>query len=349
MPDTPLVFMLILSIESSCDETAAAVVRNGTEVLSNIVASQVADHAVFGGVVPEIASRKHLELVAPVVGAALREAGVGIDAIEGVAVTRGPGLIGALLVGVSAAKGIAYARRIPLAGINHIEGHIFASFLERRLDFPFLALVVSGGHSHLYEVRGFGSYRTLGQTLDDAAGEAFDKVAKIVGLGYPGGVLVDRLAASGNPAAFRLPRPLSGDGTFNFSFSGLKTAVLNLWRKVNHDGNAALEDLAASFQAAVCDVLAEKTAAALDATGIRRLVVAGGVACNSGLRARIGDLCRERGVDLTIPRPALCTDNAAMLAVVADDYLTRFPAGDPLSLDACAVWPLDGIDRGEGA
>lgn len=335
--------MLILTIESSCDETAAAVVRDGREVLSNVVASQVATHAEYGGVVPEIASRKHLEAVSLVVRDALRVASVTLDAIEGIAVTRGPGLPGALLVGVSVAKAIAFARKLPLVGIHHIEGHLFAPFLERPVEFPFLALVVSGGHSHLYRVDGFGRYSTLGQTLDDAAGEAFDKVGKLVGLPYPGGIAIDKLAAEGDPRSIPLPRPLLHDGSFNFSFSGLKTAVLNYVRKnPGTTEGEQLKNLCASFQAAVCEVLVAKTEAAIRETGSTRLVVAGGVACNSSLRAAMAAMADRRRIDLRIPSPLLCSDNAAMIAVPADHYLQRgLDAG--LALDSLQTWRLDDV------
>ncbi len=341
--------MRLLTIESSCDETSAAVVQDGTQVLSNVIASQEAVHALYGGVVPEIASRKHLEVVLPVIEEALSRASVTLDAIEGVAVTQGPGLAGALLVGISVAKALAYARNLPLVGIHHIEGHLFAVFLEKRVPFPFVALVVSGGHTHLYRVDGFGRYRTLGQTRDDAAGEAFDKVAKILGLPYPGGALIDKLASQGDPCSVRLPRPLLHDGSHNFSFSGLKTAVLQFVQKnpASSEG-AALHNLCASFQAAVCDVLVEKTKAALRDTGIERLVVAGGVACNSGLRQGMHDLAREAGVELFIPSPVLCTDNAAMLAVPADFYLQNGIRSE-LQLDAKTVWSLDSLaERAQG-
>lgn len=333
--------MLVLAIESSCDETAAAVVRDGRDILSNVVASQVKDHAVFGGVVPEIASRKHLEGIVPVVGEALGSAGVTLADIGGIAVTQGPGLAGALLVGIATAKALAYTRRIPIVGVNHIEGHLLASFLERPVEFPFIALAVSGGHTHLYRVEGIGRYTTLGQTLDDAAGEAFDKVAKLLGLSYPGGVLIDRLAAEGDPAAIQFPRPLIHDGTFNFSFSGLKTAVLTHFRKDPEAGRGQpLKDLCASFQAAICDVLVRKTAAAVESTGLSRLVVAGGVACNSGLRREMGRLALERGLELHIPAPALCSDNAAMNAVPGDFYLENGITSG-FAFDALPVWPLD--------
>ncbi|BCS54321.1 tRNA (adenosine(37)-N6)-threonylcarbamoyltransferase complex transferase subunit TsaD [Geobacter sp. SVR] len=339
--------MLLLAIETSCDETAAAVVADGRRILSSVVSSQVAVHAEYGGVVPEIASRKHLEMISPVIGQALQQAGVAMSAIEGIAVTRGPGLSGALLVGLSAAKAIACARAIPFVGVHHIEGHIFAAFLEQPVEFPFLALVVSGGHTHLYLVEGFGRYRTLGRTLDDAAGEAFDKSAKIMGFEYPGGVRIDRMAQDGNPDAVKLPRPLMRDGSLNFSFSGLKTAVLQ--HVAQHPvsiPSAAADDLCASFQRAVCDVLAAKTEAALRETGARRLVVAGGVACNSGLRARMRDLAQSLGLELHIPDRSLCGDNAAMLAVAGNYYLEK-GAASPMTLDVTATWDMDSI--GEAA
>jgi N6-L-threonylcarbamoyladenine synthase len=335
--------MLVLAIETSCDETAAAVVRDGRTVLSSIVASQVAIHAEYGGVVPEIASRKHLESIVPVVEEALKTSGVALSDIEGVAVTQGPGLVGALLVGIAAARGIAAATGVPVTGVNHIESHLLAPFLEQEIEFPYLALVVSGGHTHLYRVDGIGSYTILGQTLDDAAGEAFDKVAKLVGLPYPGGALIDRLSADGDPYAVKLPRPLLHDGSCNFSFSGLKTAVLN-WVQKNPEGRSgdALNSLCASFQAAVCDVLIAKTSLALEMTGIRRLAVAGGVACNSGLRHEMSRLAQNRSVELFIPSPSLCADNAAMVAVPGEFYLSRRIA-TVNGFDALPSWPLDRI------
>ena len=338
--------MLLLAIETSCDETAAAIVRDGRVILSSIVSSQVAIHAEYGGVVPEIASRKHLEMIAPVITQALRDAGVGFDSLEGIAVTRGPGLSGALLVGLSAAKAIAFARRIPFAGIHHIEGHIFAAFLEQPVEFPFLALVVSGGHTHLYQVDGFGCYRTLGRTVDDAAGEAYDKSAKIMGLEYPGGAMIDAMAQEGDPRAFRLPRPMINDGSLNFSFSGLKTAMLTqVGKQPLVIPSSMANDLCASFQEAVCDVLAAKTAAALRQTGMQRLVVAGGVACNSGLRRRMKSLAADLAIDLHIPAPSLCGDNAAMLAVPGNHYLEQGAASDR-SLDVTATWDMDRVQEG---
>lgn len=335
--------MLLLSIETSCDETAAAVVQGGRKVLSSVISSQIAVHAAYGGVVPEIASRKHLESIAPVITQALQEAGIGMESLEGVAVTRGPGLSGALLVGFSAAKAIAAARKIPFVGVHHIEGHLFASFLEQPVAFPFLALVVSGGHTHLYHVEGFGRYTTLGRTIDDAAGEAYDKSAKIMGMPYPGGAVIDKMAQSGDPGAVRFPRPLLHDGTLNFSFSGLKTAVLQQVKKnpVEIPSREA-NDLCASFQEAVCAVLAAKTEAAIRQTGTARLVVAGGVACNSGLRLRMTMLCEKLGVELSMPHPSLCGDNAAMLAVPGNYYLAQGLVSSQ-SLDVTATWDMDSI------
>jgi N6-L-threonylcarbamoyladenine synthase len=261
--------------------------------------------------------------------------------MEGVAVTQGPGLAGALLVGIAAAKGIAYGLGLPMIGVNHIEGHLLAILLEQGVAYPFIALVVSGGHTHLYRVDGIGRYRTLGQTIDDAAGEAFDKVAKLLGMAYPGGAVIDRLAAVGDPQRFRFPRPLLHDGSCNFSFSGLKTAVLQQLRKVPFgDEEQLLADYAASFQAAVCEVLVSKTAAAVASTGIPRVVVAGGVACNSGLRREMGRMAAARGIELFLPSPSYCADNAAMIAVPGDFYLANGITSG-LEFDALPVWPLD--------
>ncbi len=334
--------MLLLCIETSCDETAAAVVKDGRTVLSSIVSSQIDIHAEYGGVVPEIASRKHLEAILPVVEQALSAAGVTIAAIEGVVVTRGPGLVGALLVGIGAAKGIALGRGLPLAMVNHIEAHLLAILLEEEVAFPFVALAVSGGHTHLYEVTGIGRYRILGQTIDDAAGEAFDKVAKLVGIPYPGGAAIDRLAKDGNPVAISFPRPLLHDGSLNFSFSGLKTSVMNHVRRHPYAATRAqLPDLCASFQAAVCQLLVEKSATAIVRTGCSRLVVAGGVACNSGLRSAMQKLSAASGCKVFFPSPALCADNAAMLGVPGDYYLLRGICAN--DTDALPNWPLDQI------
>lgn len=335
--------MLILCIESSCDETSAAVIRDGSEMLSNVVASQIDVHCRFGGVVPELASRKHVEAISVVINAALQEAGVSIEQIEGIGVTRGPGLIGALLVGLSTAKAMAWALDIPLAAVHHMEGHILAPMLEDPPDFPFLALAVSGGHSHLYRVDGIGRYKTLGQTVDDAAGEAYDKVAKLLGLGYPGGAVIDRLAGQGRPDAIDFPRPMLHKKNFDFSFSGLKTAVLQHVEKYEGViGEQQLADIAASFQAAVVEVLSRKTLRAAKSEGLERIVVAGGVACNSGLRARFNELSIKHGIKVFFPSPALCGDNAAMLGVPANFYLEkgRYAAD---SDNALANWTLDSV------
>jgi tRNA N6-adenosine threonylcarbamoyltransferase len=337
--------MLVLCLESSCDETAAAVVRDGRSVLSSVVASQVDIHARYGGVVPELASRSHLEAVVPVVETALERAGVTLAAIEGLAVTRGPGLIGALLVGLSAAKAIAFARDLPLVGVHHIEGHILAIQLEQPVTYPYLALAVSGGHTHLYRVDGIGQYRTLGRTIDDAAGEAFDKVGKLMGLGYPGGARIDALAAQGNPTAVHFPRPLLHKGGFDFSFSGIKTAVLHYLQQQPPLDEATRADIAASFQAAMVEVLTRKTFAAAEAAGLERIVVAGGVACNRGLRLAMQEAAVAHGRSVTFPSPTLCADNAAMLGVGGNH---RLAAGrhDALDLNAVASWPLDRVAAG---
>ncbi len=338
--------MLLLCIESSCDETAAAVVRDGREVLSNIIASQVDVHARFGGVVPEIASRKHVEAISLVVREALTAAGTSLDQIEGIGVTRGPGLIGALLVGLSTARALAWARQLPLAAIHHMEGHILAPLLETELEFPFLALAVSGGHTHLYRVDGIGQYTTLGQTRDDASGEAYDKVAKLLGLGYPGGAKIDQLAAEGDPTAISFPRPMLHKPGFEFSFSGIKSAVNRYVEQQSEPVTGThLADLAASFQAAVVDVLTAKTVAAAKAEGLSRIVVAGGVACNRGLRERFAQLAEKHALQVVFPSPSLCGDNAAMLGVPADYYLSSGQAsgGD---VNAVASWPLDTVGSG---
>jgi N6-L-threonylcarbamoyladenine synthase len=335
--------MLILALETSCDETAAAVVRAGRTVLASVVASQITDHAAYGGVVPEIASRKHLEILPRVIDEALASADVSLDDLGGIAVTRGPGLVGALLVGVSTAQALAYSRKLPLVGVHHIEAHILSILLVQTIEFADVALAVSGGHTHLFLVEGFGRYRTLGQTLDDAAGEAFDKVGKLLELPYPGGPSIDRLAEEGDPTGVPLPRPLLHDGGLNFSFSGLKTAVLIYLRKHPEAAQGQpLRDLCASFQAAVCDILVKKTLAAAAQTGVPRLVVAGGVACNRGLRRAMAEAATRQGLQLAIPSPALCADNAAMVAVPADAYLSRGGLSE-LSLDAVATWPLEAV------
>ena len=333
--------MLILCIESSCDETAAAVICDGRQILSNVVASQVDVHARYGGVVPELASRKHIEALPVVIDEALQKAGVTLADIDGFGVTRGPGLLGALLVGVSAAKAMAWALGKPLVAVHHMEGHILAPLLEGELEFPFLALAVSGGHTHLYRVDGIGRYRILGQTLDDAAGEAYDKVAKLIGLGYPGGAVIDRLAGEGNPKAIAFPRPMLHRGGFDFSFSGIKTAVLQeVGANPGELPAARLADLSASFQAAMVEVLTVKTLRAAESEGLTRIVVAGGVACNRGLRRRFAEMAKQRGVTVTFPSPALCGDNAAMLGVPADYYLEQGRIAGT-AIEPLASWALD--------
>lgn len=329
--------MVILGIETSCDETAASVVRDGREILSDIIASQVDLHAKFGGVVPEIASRKHLELLNPVIKEALDTAHVCFSDLNAVAVTNRPGLLGALLIGVSAAKAVSAAMEIPLMGVHHLEGHIYANFLVNpELEFPFVCLVVSGGHSDLVLVKGHGDYKMLGRTRDDAAGEAFDKSARVLGLGYPGGPVIDRLAKEGNPEAIHFPRAKL-EGTLDFSFSGLKTAVIRFFRE--HGSDFRIEDIAASFQAAVVDMLVENTMKAAELTGVRHIALAGGVAANSGLQRRMREEAAKRGIGLTYPPPRLCTDNAAMIACAGYYYLLRGEI-DGLDLDTIASEPL---------
>jgi N6-L-threonylcarbamoyladenine synthase len=302
---------LVLGIETSCDDTAAAVVAGGTEVLSSVVSSQVDLHAIYGGVVPELAGRAHLELLTPAIGEALARAGVAGQDLDAVAATIGPGLIGSLLVGVSEAKALALAWDLPFAGVNHLEGHLFASLLDHPgIEWPVAVLLVSGGHTMVVAMEGPGRYRLLGQTLDDAAGEAFDKVARFLGLGYPGGPAIERSAATGDPAAFAFPRALLGEG-LDLSFSGLKTAVVHAVRK---HPDAADEDVAASFQQAVVEVLVAKTMRAAVAVGARGICLAGGVAANGALRGALVEACRELGLPAYLPSMATCTDNAAMIA-----------------------------------
>lgn len=309
----------ILAIESSCDETAAAVVRNGREVLSNIISSQIDLHTIYGGVVPEIASRKHIERINQVIEEALGAAGMTLRDMDAVAVTYGPGLVGALLVGVSAAKAISFASGIPLVGVHHIEGHISANYIENKeLEPPFVCLVVSGGHSHLVKVMDYGEYEILGRTRDDAAGEAFDKVARAIGLGYPGGPKIDKVSKEGDPEAIQFPRAKVADAVYDFSFSGLKSAVLNYLNACEMKGIEVCQaDVAASFQKAVVDVLAEHSMQAVQECGMKKFAIAGGVASNSALRQRLVEECGKRGVAFYRPSPILCTDNAAMIGAAA--------------------------------
>lgn len=307
--------ILILSIESSCDETAASVVENGRNVLSNVISSQIEIHKEFGGVVPEVASRKHIENINDVVEEALVKANVEPENIDAVAVTYGPGLVGALLVGINFAKGLSYAWQKPLIGVNHIEGHINANYIEdKNLKPPFICLVASGGHTHLVYVKDYGDYEIMGMTRDDAAGEAFDKVARAIGLGYPGGPLIDKTAKLGNKDAIKFPRAIIDDETLDFSFSGLKSAVLNYLHNSNQKKETVhLEDVAASFQEAVIDVLVMKTMKAAKQKNISTIALAGGVASNSRLRERLKEECSKNNYIFIKPSPILCTDNAAMI------------------------------------
>ena len=309
----------ILAIESSCDETAAAVVNTGREVLSNVISSQIELHKLYGGVVPEIASRKHIEKINQVIEQALKDANMTLDDIDAVGVTYGPGLVGALLVGVAEAKAIAYAKKLPLIGVHHIEGHISANYIEHpSLEPPFLCLVVSGGHTHLVCVKEYGKYDILGRTRDDAAGEAYDKVARAIGLGYPGGPKIDRLAKEGNPDAVKFPRAHIEGAPYDFSFSGLKSAVLNYINGCQMKGqtyNPA--DIAASFQKAVVDVLVENSMNAVEEFSMNKFAIAGGVASNSALREGMKEACEKRGIEFFYPSPIYCTDNAAMIGAAA--------------------------------
>lgn len=351
---------IILGIDTSCDDTAAAVVENGTKILSNIVANQTEIHKKYGGIVPELASRRHIEMIWPVVDESLKTAGIKLEGLSGVAVCHGPGLIGSLLVGCSFAKALCYSKGIPLVAVNHLEGHIFSSFLEEpKPAFPFLALIASGGHTCLYRVDDFRKYRELGRTRDDASGEAYDKVAKLLGLGYPGGPIIEKLAQDGNPEAIDFPRAYLPE-TFDFSFSGIKTAVLNYVKKAALSQQSAIsppthlspsmgegkgggesselqipnsqliKDIVSSFQASVIDVLVKKTEWAIRKERIKRVILTGGVAANNELRKRMKEMCDERGSEIFIPSAYLCTDNAAMIASAGYHH---FKAGNFAGLD----------------
>lgn len=326
----------ILAIESSCDETAAAVVVNGRDVRSNVISSQIALHTLYGGVVPEIASRKHIEKINQVIEQALEDAHMTLDDIDAIGVTYGPGLVGALLVGVAEAKAISYAKNIPLVGVHHIEGHISANYIENKeLEPPFMCLVVSGGHTHLVKVTDYGQYEIIGRTRDDAAGEAFDKVARAIGLGYPGGPKIEKISHEGNPEAIQFPRAKVGGGEYDFSFSGLKSAVLNYLngcKMKNVEINQA--DVAASFQKSVTDVLVEHAMHAVEQYRMDKFAIAGGVASNGTLRAAMEEACARRGVQFYHPSPILCTDNAAMIGAAA---YYDFLAGKRDGLDLNAV------------
>lgn len=322
--------VLILAIESSCDETAAAVVKNGREVLSNVISSQIELHKLYGGVVPEIASRKHIEKVNQVIEEALSDASVTLDDMDAIGVTYGPGLVGALLVGVAEAKAIAYAKNLPLVGVHHIEGHISANYIENKeLEPPFICLVVSGGHTHLVCVKDYGEYEILGRTRDDAAGEAFDKVARAIGLGYPGGPKIDRLSKEGNPDAIVFPKARVEGSAYDFSFSGVKSSVLNYINGCKMKGETYNQaDIAASFQKAVTGVLVDHAMEAVENYGLKKLAIAGGVASNSTLREAMKQACSEHGIEFYYPSPILCTDNAAMIGAAAYyEYMSGVRSG----------------------
>ncbi|MBI3377925.1 MAG: tRNA (adenosine(37)-N6)-threonylcarbamoyltransferase complex transferase subunit TsaD [Nitrospirae bacterium] len=345
--------MLILGIDTSCDDTAAAVVENGVRIVSNIVSSQTDIHKKYGGIVPELASRRHIEMILPVVDEALKGAGAGLEDVSAVAVCHGPGLIGSLLVGCSFAKALCFSKNIPLLAVNHLEGHMFSCFLEEpQPEFPFISLIASGGHTSLYRVDGFGKYRELGRTRDDASGEAYDKISKLLGLGYPGGPIIDKLASEGNPKAIDFPRPYLPE-SFDFSFSGLKTAVRMAIsvqqlavseKKLKADScklkaDLSLADIAASFQACMVDVLVRKTEWAIKKEGLRRVTLSGGVSANSELRKRMKEMGDEREAEIFIPSINLCTDNAAMIASAGyNHFLNKDFAG--ASLNPKAYLPL---------
>lgn len=328
--------VLILAIESSCDETAASVVKNGRTVLSNVISSQIATHTVYGGVVPEIASREHIKAINYVIERALTEANVTLEDITAIGVTYGPGLVGALLVGVAEAKAIAYAAHKPLIGVHHIEGHVSANFIENPdLEPPFVCLIVSGGHTHLVIVKDYGEFEIIGRTRDDAAGEAFDKVARAVGLGYPGGPKVDKAAKEGNPHAMEFPRAKVADSPYDFSFSGLKSAVLNYINHAKMTGEEIyVPDLVASFQNAVVDVLVSRAITAAKEYGYKKLAIAGGVASNSALRAAMKEACDKNGITFYHPSPIFCTDNAAMIGAAA---YYEYKKGN------CSGWDLNAV------
>jgi N6-L-threonylcarbamoyladenine synthase len=336
--------MNILGIDTSCDDTCAALVEDGRKLLANVVNSQVIVHHRYGGVVPELASREHIKNIVPVVEEALKKARLNNKDIDAIAVTAGPGLVGALLVGINFAKAYSCAGGIPLIGVNHLEGHILSIFLEESVPlFPFVALTVSGGHTNIYHVKGFGDYTVLGQTLDDAAGEAFDKVAKLLELGYPGGAVIEKLAIKGRPDAINFPRAYISKDSLDFSFSGLKTSVaiyVKKWREnKTADDDVSMEDITSSFQAAVVDILTEKVISATSRVEAKSIVLAGGVARNNHLRSKLKEATAKNGIDLFITRPELCTDNGAMIAVAGYHKIIR-GLQDDLTLDARSRFPL---------
>jgi len=332
---------LIMGIETSCDETAAAIVEDGKKIISNVVASQINIHQKYGGVVPEIASRKHMEYIIPVIDKALDESEKKITDLSAIAVTYGPGLIGSLLVGLSVAKAMAYAQNIPLIGINHLEAHIYANFLEHNeIKPPFVCLIVSGGHTSLVYIRNFEEYKLLGQTKDDAAGEVFDKIARVLDLGYPGGPITEKLAKEGEPSSIKFPRPLLNDKSYDFSFSGLKTAVIYYIKELKKENkNIQVRDILASFQQAVIDVLVEKTIKAALKFQTKQIILAGGVAANSSLRSEIREKANLFNIKVFYPSISLCTDNAAMVAS-AGYYKFKENKKSFLDLDAVSRLPL---------
>ncbi len=333
--------ILILGIESSCDETAAAVVKNGREVLSSVINTQIDIHKKFGGVVPEVASRRHIETIDAVIDEALKNAGVTFDDLTAIAVTYGPGLIGALLVGVSTAKALSFALDKPLVAVHHIKGHIMANFVAHKdLEPPFVCLVASGGHSHIVCVKSYTEFEILGQTRDDAAGEAFDKIARVLGLGYPGGPLIDKLAKEGNPDAVNFPRVRMDEKSLDFSFSGVKTAVINYLHKLDQNGEEYNKaDIAASFQNAVTDVLCHHTIEAAKKNNMKIITLAGGVAANSALREKMSTLAQKEGINVLYPEPVLCTDNAIMIACAGYYGYLNGDRSD-MTLNAVASLPL---------